>query len=108
MMDGTAEVAKRLQARLPSGWRASAESQPSIRRGGRAMRPDGLITIKAPDRRRSTVVVEEKARVEPLQVEAALSQARAYAAGEPLIFAPYLSPRTRERIVQLGGNYADA
>ncbi len=97
-----------LQRRLPKPWRIRVSKEPPLRRRGRAERPDALISIEGPDRARTTIVVEAKSRIEPLHVDAALRQARAYEVGVPLIYAPYLSPRARERIVELGGNYADA
>lgn len=102
------EIMGRLETRLPSGWRTRTTEEPRIRRGGRADGPDALVTIEAPDRVCAVLAVAGKARLEPLDVDAVLRQARSYEAGEPLIYARYLSPRTRERIVELGGNYADA
>ena len=67
-----------------------------------------MITIESPDGARTSLVVEVKSRLEPFDVERVLHQLRAHEAGVPMIVARYLGPRARERIVELGGNYADA
>jgi hypothetical protein len=106
--NGTVGVASELERRLPRAWRTRLAREPRLRRGNRTVAPDALITIQAPDGTRAKLLVELKSRVEPLDVEGVLRQLRAYGAGVPLIVARFLSPRTRERIVELGGNYADA
>ncbi len=107
---GTLDLIRNLlKDRLPEGWRMREGGQKSLRRGrGVASRPDALLTLEAPDKAWAVLVVEAKNRIEPMDVENVLLQARSYGTGEPLIWARYLSPRTRERIVELGGNYADA
>jgi len=83
-------------------------TKPNERRGRSDGRPDAVITIRAPDGGRAVLVVEVARRIDPVDVEAALRRIRASGDGMALLFARYLSPRTRERIVELGGNYADA
>jgi hypothetical protein len=101
--NGTVGVASELERRLPRAWRTRLAREPRLRRGNRTVAPDALITIQAPDGTRAKLLVELKSRVEPLDVEGVLRQLRAYGAGVPLIVARFLSPRTRERIVELGG-----
>lgn len=105
---GTFDLPGQLQRRLPSGWLVRTEREPSVRRGQRAGRPDLLLTAEAPDGTKSTVIVEIKQHLEPHDVASAIAQLREISRGILLLYAPYLSPRTRERIVELGANYADA
>src|SRR5437870_4490761 len=96
-----------LRRRLPAAWRTDLSVPPSAQRRGRSGQPDARLSIAAPDRTRTTLVVYFKPRIDPLDVESVLRRAGAAGSGVPLVCAPYLSPTTRERIVELGGNYAD-
>jgi len=103
------EVQRRLQEQLPRTWRLDlrqAESQ----RG-----PDAVLDLRAPDGRRTTILVEIKRRLDPVAVPRVLEQMRAWtgwsAVERPietfLVAASYLSERTRERLRESGLNYLD-
>ncbi|MFA5889335.1 MAG: hypothetical protein WDA27_00030 [Actinomycetota bacterium] len=49
-----------------------------------------------------------KRRIDPKDVPAVLEQVRRYGPEAPLIVAPFLGPRTRERLAKAGAAYADA
>src|SRR5207302_403044 len=100
--NGTTDLLRQLNRRLPADWRTRASREPKLRRRGRESTPDVVITIEAPDKTRAVLLVEAKNRLEPLEVEKVLQQVRSYGSGVPFIYAPYLSPRTRERIADLG------
>src|SRR2546427_12012068 len=102
----TERLIKDLELRLPMSWRVFGTTEPRLRTKS-GSRPDALLTIEGPKRARATILVECKSRIDPVNVDSALNQVRNYGPGVPLIYAPYLSPRTRERIAELGGNYAD-
>ncbi len=99
-------VLQLLQTRLPSGW--YAEPAPFSRS---ATGLDGKLDIRTPppNAQRTLVWIEAKTRVEPKDVPSLVAQARNLVrTNEPLILgAPFLSPRTRELLVQAGVGYAD-
>lgn len=105
---GTEGLVKRLGRTLPGGWRTSVVSEPVLKRAGRTFRPDAVISVEGPDGKVAKVIVELKSCVEPMDVPALVNQLRTFGSGVPLIYAAYLSPRTRERIVELGANFADS
>ena len=76
-------------------------------------RADALLEIYAPDETRGVLIMEEKSRVEPRDVSKIADQLahyeRSYDGGEttPMIVAPFLSPRTRERLEEHGIGYID-
>lgn len=85
---------------VPKSWEVLYESGDTREVGGR-------FTVVASDGSRAEFVVEAKRVIEARNVELAVRQARQ--GGENvLLYANYLSPRTRERIAELGANYADA
>ncbi len=98
-----------LARRLPKGWRAEVEPQPVV--GDR--RADALVSIRAPDGTRGILVVEEKGRLEPKDVPRIADQLARYVRssdGEraaPVVVAPFLSSRARERLEGLGVGYVD-
>ena len=98
---GTASVShlvETLRTQLPVTW----SIEPGTREGA-----DFSLLLRAPDGSQSTITGLIKRSLEARDVEAVLRQARSLGADAVLVLAPYLSPRTRERIVELGANYAD-
>lgn len=98
-----------LGKRLPGNWRARVESRPIM--GDR--RVDALVEIHGPDGARGTLVVEKKSRVEPKDVSKIADQLDVYGRSDdeeatvPVVVAPFLSARTRERLAERGVGYVD-
>lgn len=95
-----ASVAAMLQERLPAGWAASIEAPP------KAAPFDGVLNIRR-DGRDGTIRVGARSRVEPKDVDYLAATLRPTPDQPVLIAAPYLSPRTQERLRSLGFAYAD-
>lgn len=89
-----------LQGRLPAGWAASIQAPP------RPAPFDGVLRIRrdGPD---GTVRVGGKSRVEPRDVDHLAATLRPTPDEPVLIAAPYLSPRTQERLRSFGFAFAD-
>jgi hypothetical protein len=92
-------LAARLTDLLPATWAIERKSQPG---------KDLLIELRAPDGTVTTLAVQSRPRLEAREVDAVLRRTSRQEADALLIWAPYLSRRTQERIVELGANYADA
>jgi hypothetical protein len=93
-----------LRSRLPSSWTVVFDRQPRTPRG----RPDALIRLRSPDGTESVLVVETKSLVEPRGIPAILDQLRRWPDGQPMVVAPFISPRAREDLAAAGVGYADA
>ncbi len=101
-----AQVVKALGERLPSTWRLDVVGSRG-RRGG--TRPEAVVRLRAADGTRSEVLLEARRRVDPVDVRAVVDQARRLARGRAVwIVAPFLGPRTRERLTQERVGFADA
>lgn len=105
------QLLRLLRETLPPGWAAEEELEP--RASSRARwRPDAVLKIRSPDGKEATLVVEAKTQLEPKDVSQTLEQVRQYAsqigAEQAIIVAPYLSPRSRERLTEEGAGFADA
>ncbi len=98
-----------LGVRLPGNWRTSLELEPVA--GDK--RADALLEVYAPDGALGVLVLEEKKRLEPREVSRVADQlasySRLYGGGEPtpVVVAPFLSSRTRERLEERGVGYVD-
>ncbi|MGQ0679955.1 MAG: type IV toxin-antitoxin system AbiEi family antitoxin [Actinomycetota bacterium] len=97
-----------LKSRLPEAWNAFLNVQPVRGRPGSGWRPDALLEIEGPEGQRTTLIVKFKRRIDPKDVPAVLDQMRRYGPADALVVAPFLSPRTRERLAEAGAAYADA
>jgi hypothetical protein len=103
------QAVKELEALLPGNWRTSVEFE----RAGREQRFDALLEVRAPDGGRGTLILEAKSKVEPKDVSRIADQLRFYVRspnGEEatlVLVAPFLSPRTRERLEEFGVGYVD-
>ena len=97
------EVLKALRGRLPAGW-ASSVAAPST--AARAATVDLVLSIRR-KRAAGTIRVDANSRVEPKDVDYLAAALRPTADDPVLIAAPYLSPRTQERLRDGGFSYAD-
>ena len=95
-----------LGTRLPAGWRADVTR--ALGDARQRSTGDLRLTIVAPDGTRSVTAVKVLGRIEPRDVEPTVRALRATGQDAAMLFAPYLSPGTRARIVEAGANYADA
>src|SRR5215211_453251 len=109
------------RARLPRSWETTIEED--VRVEG-SLRADAMVRLRNPEGAPATLVVEAKRFVEARDLPRILEQlsrlieqmqTQTGVAGRgqagpllPMIVARYLSPRTRERLEDLGTNYADA
>ncbi len=98
------KAAKALEGRLPPGWRLERLSRPTP--AGQGIVADALVTLAGPANQAASIVVEAKTRLEPQNVEG-LARRLADSSMPVMIVAPYLSPRTRERLAASGLNFAD-
>ena len=98
-------IASELKRRLPVSW--SIKVVQSNRRN-RQQTYDALIEVAGPKNSSATLVVEIKRRIEPKDVPVVVAQIRRHNAGFPFVAAPFLSPRTRELLIDQEANYADA
>lgn len=98
------EAATEITARLPGGW--TSELTLDARRANR--RADALLEIRAPDGVRRVIIVEARRLLEPKDVPAVIAQLREVPGNaRPVVAAPFLGSRTRERLRQEDVGYAD-
>ncbi len=90
-----------LNARLPAGWAAASSLPPS-----KAAAVDAVLWIRHKDASGAVVVVA-KGRLEPKDVDHLAATLRPTQGEAVLVAAPYLSPRTQERLRSRGFAYAD-
>ncbi len=98
-----------LKIRLPSSWRTEVEFEPA--ESHRVF--DALLRLRAPDGTCGTFILKAKNRVEPRDVRTIADQLGIYGrlpdegTGVPVLVAPFLSSRTRERLEERGVGYVD-
>ncbi|MGE3844572.1 MAG: hypothetical protein AB7I50_23655, partial [Vicinamibacterales bacterium] len=95
------EVVDGVRRRLPAGWTSSIRGTTSMQR------TDAAISIHQSGAASGTVRVSAKRRVEPKDVEYLAATLRPTPDQPVLIAAPFLSPRTQERLRDRGFAYAD-
>jgi hypothetical protein len=102
-----------IRAALPGTWTVNAD--PQVSRAGAPERPDGLLTIVAPDGTTAIVLVEARGVVVPRDVDAAVRQLDAYAQaiapGNPtaaMLVARFVSPTTRAQLERHGLGWFDS
>jgi len=93
-----------LRLRLPESWTLATERESRMPPG----RPAALVRLRSPEGVESLLVVVAKSLVEPRGVRAILDQLGRWSEGQPVVVAPFLSPRAREELVDAGAGYADA
>ena len=93
------DLAEELSKRLPRGW--SVQITPATSRRKK------LLELKAPNGVGAAVAIEERKRVIPRELPG-IVKAAAEGGLPVLLFAPFLGPRSREVLIDLRANYADA
>jgi hypothetical protein len=93
-----------LRERVPRGWRVDAAVEPDTAEG----RPDGIITVGAPDGTTADVVIEYRTRVDPADVGPALSQLGRWPKAQPMVMAPFLTLGARRVLRERGASWSDA
>ena len=98
-----------LRQRLPPTW--SVDAEPELHTTA-ATRPHGLLIVRSPDGRSTTLVLETKRSVNGRDVDSLVRQVQKYVAdtgaGGAVVIAPYLSPPVRTALVERGLSYLDA
>lgn len=92
---------------LPSAW--SIRSKPEL--GSTGGRVDAILTLTAPDGTAARVLVEAKRVVDPRDVPSVLRQLESRRDGSDadfLVTAPYLSPRVRDLLDEVGAGWFDS
>lgn len=103
------EVIDELNLRLPGSWRTEIDFEPT----GRGLVADGRLRIYAPDGTQAVLSLEARRRLDPRDVEATANQLTSYAQlddvgrAKPVLVAPFLSVRARERLEENGISYMD-
>ncbi len=97
-------VVEALQGRLPAGW-AGSLLKPSKTASDTAVA--AVLSIRRKGASAETVRIGAKSRVEPKDVDYLAATLRPTPDEPVLIAAPYLSPRTQERLRSRGFAYAD-
>lgn len=98
-----------LRFRLPPSWRTEVEFESA--RSHRVF--DAILRLCAPDGTCGTFILEAKNRVEPRDVQGIVDQFGTYGRlpdeeeAVPVLVAPFLSSRTRERLEERGTGYVD-
>lgn len=99
-----AQVLEALRGRLPAGWIGSVTAPT---KAARTATVDAVLRVRRKGAAAGTVRVCAKSRVEPKDVAFLAAALRPTADDPVLISAPYLSPRTQERLRDAGLSYAD-
>lgn len=94
------DVARRIGDRLPPGWSIRAKSLNSKEK-------QAVLELRGPTGKKARVTVVGQKRVVPRDLPAIVEGA-ADTSDSVLVTAPFLSPRAREVLVDLGAGYADA
>src|SRR5436190_760371 len=97
-------VLKQLKERLPNTWKIQ---QASGSRRPQGLFFDGSARLTDPSGTAAELSIEAKTQLEPQTVARLTDRLRAESSGPVLVAAPFLSPRTRERLRDAGLNYAD-
>jgi hypothetical protein len=92
-----ADILPRLASRLPSGWQAVSLKSGRKRPGGFSGL-DAILKIRGPGNATGSVLVEAKARIEPKDVDYLAARLRPTVDRPVLVVAPFVSPRTQERL----------
>lgn len=101
-----ADILPRLASRLPLGWQAVA-----VKSGGKRLGVssaiDAILKIRGPGKTTGSFLVEARARIEPKDVDYLAATLRPTLGRPVLVVAPFVSPRTQERLKASGFGYAD-
>lgn len=100
------EVIRVLQGRLPEGWQTRI-LKTRARKSGAPAPVDAIVTVRRPGTPAGVILVEARNRVEPRDIDYLAATLRPTPNQPVLIAAPFLSPRTQERLRGRGFAYAD-
>lgn len=100
-----AEATQVVQGRLPEGWETSVVKP--TKRGTTLPAVDAILRIRRRGAAWGEILIEAKSRVEPKDVDYLAANVRPTPNQPVLIAAPFLSPRTQERLRSCGFAYAD-
>jgi hypothetical protein len=101
------DVVDLLTARFPAGWQTTASAPQKRDEAGPAGLVDVILKIRRPGAPAGVVLVEAKTRLEPKDVDYLASSLRPTPEQPILVAAPFISPRTQERLKAKGFSYAD-
>jgi hypothetical protein len=101
-----AAIVDSLTGKLPRGWR-TATAAPSKKEQLSTGAVDAIVTIRRPGAPAGRLLIEAKTRLEPKDVDYLAATLRPSADRAILVAAPFISPRTRERLKANGFGYAD-
>ena len=92
---------EQLAGKLPPGWRITSAAPRNRRRSANVLR------IRGPGSNSTSILVDAKQRLEPKDLDYMVSVLRPGRELPVLVIAPFLSPRTQERLKTVGFGYAD-
>lgn len=98
-------VVDALAAKLPRGWQTAIAAPPRRERAPAVV--DAIVTVRRPGGPAGRLFIEAKARLEPKDVDYLAASLRPTADLPVLVAAPFISPRTQERLRANGFAYAD-
>jgi hypothetical protein len=102
------DAVRQLQERLPASWTLTVTEEARLK----DFRADVMLTVRPPDGKAASVVVEAKSDGSPVTVRRTIPQLATLLAGSEadaaIFVAPYLPPRSREFLTEAGLGYADA
>ncbi len=101
-----AAVIEAFAAKLPRGWQ-TATGAPAKRDRTAVGEVDAIVTVRRPGTPAGRLFVEAKTRLEPKDVDYLAATLRPTADRAILVVAPFISPRTQERLKANGFAYAD-
>jgi hypothetical protein len=101
-----AAIVGTLAAKLPRGWQ-TATAAPSKKDQLSTGAVDAIMTIRRPGAPAGRLLIEAKTRLEPRDVDYLAATLRPGADRAVLVVAPFISPRTQERLKANGFGYAD-
>lgn len=101
-----AAVVEALTKKLPAGWRTTT-SKPSRQNKAVSGLVDAVLKIRRPGTPAGSLLIEAKTRLEPKDVDYLAAKLRPTPSQPVLIAAPFISPRTQERLKASGFGYAD-
>lgn len=102
-----ADVVDVLAAKLPPGWQTAVSARERRGQTGAAAFVDVVLKIRGPGAAAGFVLVEVKTRLEPRDVDYLAATLRPTLKQPVLVAAPFISPRTQERLKAVGFGYAD-
>ncbi len=100
------DVIELLRSTLPASWDIAVELEPRLGTA-EARRADAVVRVRSPEGTTATIIVEMKSRLDPRDVPTVVLQVRPFGGDAAVVVAPYLSPRTQQRLIEWNTGYAD-